>query len=171
MKPANTRRGWFVAAFFLFFAALLMSACSSGSSSASGQASPTSVNATPTIAATSTPTITLTPTATVSAAVAALIKKMTFVGTTTARIVSGTTFEADGKITNGDNKQHDIYVQITLLDSAGKQVGTSTINVDNVKGNTTASFAIKGTAQQPTWSTVQATVVKVTENINGSGDD
>ena len=171
MKPANTRRGWFVAAFFLFFAALLMSACSSGSSSTSDQASPTSVNATPTIAATSTPTITLTPTATVSAAEAALIKKITFVGTTTARIVSGTTFEADGKITNGDNKQHDIYVQITLLDSAGKQVGTSTMNVDNVKGNTTASFAIKGTAQQPTWNTVQATVVKVTENINGSGDD
>lgn len=169
MKPANTRRGWFVAAFFLFFAALLMSACSSGSSSTSDQASPTSVNTTPTIATTSTPTIT--PTATVSAAEAALIKKMTFVGTTTARIVSGTTFEADGKISNGDNKQHDIYVQITLLDSAGKQVGTSTMNIDNVKGNTTASFAITGTAQQPTWNSVQATVVKVTENINGSGDD
>src|SRR5690348_782381 len=47
----------------------------------------------------------------------ALLPLMTMVGLPTAKIVSGHhTFEVDGKIKNGDTKQHDIYVLATLLD-------------------------------------------------------
>ena len=96
---------------------------------------------------------------------------MTFVGSSTAKLVSGTTFEVDGKIKNGDDKQHDIYVKVMLLDASGKQIATATQNVDNVAGGDTASFAIKGTTPQSTWSNVQVSIVKVSENVAGSGSD
>src|ERR1700719_227316 len=73
--------------------------------------------------------------ATATAAVAALIKEMTFVGTPTAKIVSCTTFEVDGHIKNGDTLQHDIYIEASLLDASGKPIVTTTpLNVDNVAG-------------------------------------
>jgi len=100
-----------------------------------------------------------------------LIQKMTIIGSPTAKIVSGTTFEVDGKVKNGDDKQHDIFVKVDLLDASGKQVGSATQNVDNVQGGAIASFAIQSTTQQPTWSKVEANVVKATENINGAGGD
>jgi hypothetical protein len=104
--------------------------------------------------------------------VAGLIKEMTLVGTPTARIVSGTTFEVDGKIKNGDDKQHDIFVKAALLDASGKPIATSAVvNVDNVVGGATVPFTIQGTTPQPTWVSVQVTVVNVTENVNGAGVD
>ena len=102
---------------------------------------------------------------------AALIKEMTFVGSPTARIVSGTIFEVNGKIKNGDDKQHDIYVKVVLLDAVGKQIATVTENVDNVKGGATVAYSIQGTTPQATWANVQVAVVKVTENIGSSGTD
>jgi hypothetical protein len=101
----------------------------------------------------------------------AIEKMVTFVSKPTAKIVSGTTFEVDGQLKNGDSKQHDITVQATLLDASGKTIATATKLVDNVPGNTTAIFAVKGTTSQPSWSSVQVTVIKVSENINGSGGD
>ena len=66
----------------------------------------------------------------------ALLPMMTLVGLPTAKLVSGHhTFEVDGKIKNGDSKQHDIYVQATLLDLLGAIVGsTAFFNVDDVPG-------------------------------------
>ena len=110
--------------------------------------------------------------ATATAAVEALIKEMTFVGTPTAKIVSGTTFEVDGKIKNGDSKQHDIFVEASLLDAAGKTiVTTAPLNVDNVAGEETVPYSIQGTTPQPTWASVKVTVVNITENVNGTGTD
>ena len=110
--------------------------------------------------------------ATATAAVDALIKEMTFVGTPTAKIVSGTTFEVDGHIKNGDNKQHDIFVEASLLDASGKViVTTAPLNVDNVAGGETVPYSIQGTTPQPTWTSVKVTVVNVTENVNGTGTD
>ena len=86
-------------------------------------------------------------------------------------MVSGTTFEVDGQLKNGDSKQHDITVQVILLNAYGKTIATATKLVDNVPGDTTATFAVQGTTSQPSWSSVQVTVIKVSENINGSGDD
>ena len=138
---------------------MLLAACGSATSSGSSSTSTsnssngTHVNATPT------------------APEAALIKEMTFVGSPTARIVSGTTFGVDGKIKNGDDKQHDIYVKVVLLDAAGKRIATVTQNVDDVAGGATVSYSIQGTTPQSTWSNVQVSVVKVTENIGSSGTD
>lgn len=138
---------------------MLLAACRSATSSDSSSTSTSNlsnaahVNATPT------------------AAESALMKEVTFVGSPTARIVSGTTYEVNGKIKNGDDKQHDIYVKVVLLDATGKLIATTTENVDNVKGGATVSYSIQGTTPQATWANVQVSVVKVTENIGGSGSD
>jgi len=99
------------------------------------------------------------------------MKLVTIVGQPTVRLVSGTTFEADGQVKNIDTFQHDITLKITLLDASGHVVGTATQLEDNVKGGTTVSYAIQGTATQSSWSSVEVAVIKVSENINGTGGD
>jgi hypothetical protein len=146
---------------------LLLAACGSntiGGSPATSATTSTGATATQTAAA---------PTSTTKAQEAALLPMMTLVGQPTAKIVSGHhTFEVVGHIKNGDTKQHDIYVQATLLDASGAIVGsTAFFNIDNVPGNGTASFTIQGTTIQPTWTTIQVKVVGVTENIGNSGGD
>ena len=98
---------------------------------------------------------------------------MTLVGQPSAKLVTGHhTFEVVGTIKNGDSKQHDIYVQATLLDATGAIIGaTAFFTVDNVPGGGTASFVIQGTTLQPTWASIQVKVVGVTENIGSSGGD
>jgi hypothetical protein len=110
--------------------------------------------------------------ATATAAVAALVKQMKLVGTPAAKLDAGTTFEVDGQIKNGDGKQHDIFLQATLLDASGKPIATSAVvNVENVAGGATVLFSLQGTTPQPTWASVRVTVVNVTENVNGDGPD
>ena len=106
-----------------------------------------------------------------AATAAAYMKLVTIVGQPTVRLVSGTTFEADGQVKNIDTFQHDITLKITLLDASGHVVGTATQLEDNVKGGTTVSYAIQGTATQSSWSSVEVAVIKVSENINGTGGD
>lgn len=139
---------------------LVLAAC--GSNTTTG-GSPANATATKVVA----------PTTATSAQEAALIPMMKLVGQPTAKIVSGHhTFEVVGQIKNGDAKQHDIYVQATLLNASGVIVGsTAFFNVDDVPGNGTESFTIQGTTIQPTWSTIQVKVVGVTENIGTSGGD
>ena len=94
------------------------------------------------------------------------------VGNPAAKVTTGTNFEVTGQVKNMDTKQHDIFVQATLTDASGKVVGTSEpTNADNIKGGATDSYDIKGTLTQPTWKNVTVKIVKVTENVNGSGDD
>lgn len=145
----------------------ILVACGSNTSTGSPASSATSVStATATSAA-------VAPTSTTNAREAALIPMMTLVGQPTAKIVSGHhTFAVDGQIKNGDTKQHDIYVQATLLDASGAIVGsTAFFNVDNVPGGGTATFTIQGLTMQPTWNTIQVKVVGVSENIGTSGGD
>src|SRR5437016_5127802 len=137
------RKAYFVVCADLMLLMLLAacgSATSSGSSSTStsNSSNGTHVNATPAVTE------------------AALIKEMTFVGSPTAKIVSGTTFEVDGKIKNGDDKQHDIYVKVVLLDPAGKRIATATQNVDDVAGGAIVSYSILGTTPQSTWTNVRS---------------
>ena len=87
-------------------------------------------------------------------------------------MLAGTTFEVVGQVKNGDTKQHDIYLQATLLDASGTKIATTTIqNVDNVAAGATETFTIQGTTTQPTWAQIRVTIIKVTENIGGSGSD
>jgi glycerol kinase len=143
---------------------LLLAACGSTSTKSASTSSTT---------ASTTPAATGTAVASGTAAEQALLPMMTLVGQPTAKIVTGHhTFEVVGKIKNGDTKQHDIYVQATLLDATGAIIGsTAFFNVDNVPAGGTGSFVIQGTTMQPTWVTIQVKVVGVAENIGNSGGD
>lgn len=146
-----------------FLLLLVLAACGSPSTS-----SPSSSSATST-----TPAATKTVGASGATAEQGLLPMMTLIGQPTAKLVTGHhTFEVIGKIKNGDTKQHDIYVQATLLDSTGAIIGsTAFFDVDNVPGGGTANFAMQGTTVQPTWASIQVKVVGVTENIGSSGGD
>lgn len=160
MRKSLISRQMFFSAVAGLLLLLLLAACGSNTSSSS-----------PTVS--TTPAVTHTAIATGTAAEKALLPMMTLIGQPTAKLVTGHhIFEVVGKIKNGDSKQHDIYVQVTLLDASGAVVGsTAFFNVDNVPGRGTESFAIQGTTIQPTWASVQVKVVGVTENIGGSGGD
>src|SRR5712692_10195997 len=145
-----TRKAYFLVIASLLAIMLLLAAC--GSTTASAPKSSTNSNNS-------------------ASTLAALMKLMTQVGQPNAKMLSGTTFEVIGQIKNGDDKQHDITVQATLLDASGKVIATAIQLVDNVKGGATASYSISGTTPLPTWTSVQITVIKISENINGSGDD
>ena len=155
--------------FACLFTGVLLAACGTGTVTGTVTSpSPTNTSNTPTPTSASASG----PGATATAAEASLIQQVTFVGTPTAKIVSGTTFAVSGKLKNGDDKQHDIYIQATLLDASGNVIATTTpFNVDNVLGGATVSFMVQGTTPQPTWTSVKVTVVKVSENIGGSGTD
>src|SRR5215472_11068544 len=68
----------------------------------------------PKAAATISPTNTPVP---ATATVSALVKMITQVGQPTAKMLTGATFEVNGQIKNGDSKQHDITLRVTLLDA------------------------------------------------------
>ena len=106
-----------------------------------------------------------------AATASAYMKLVTIIGQPTVKMVSGTTFEANGQVKNDDTFQHDITLKITLLDASGHVVGTATHLVDNVKAGKTVSYSIQGTALQPTWTSVEVAVVKISENLNGAGSD
>lgn len=106
-----------------------------------------------------------------AATASAYMKLVTIIGQPTVKMVSGTTFEADGQVKNDDTFQHDITLKITLLDASGHVVGTATHLVDNVKAGTTVGYSIQGSASQPTWTSVEVAVVKISENLNGAGSD
>lgn len=156
MTLSNLRQNLLLLCCLGLLSAIVLAACSDVTSPGT---SPT----------TSTPTLNA---ATATAAVQALIKEMSFVGTPTARIVSGTTFEVDGHIKNGDTLQHDIFIEASLLDASGKPiVTTAPYNVDDVAGGETVPFAVQGTTPQPTWASVKVIIVNVAENVNGTGTD
>jgi len=138
---------------------LALAACGGGT--ASTASAPKAVATTP-------PTSTPVP---ATATVSALSKMITQVGQPKAKMLTGATFEVNGQIKNGDSKQHDITLQATLLDASGKLVAKATKLVDNVPGGTTVAYSIQGTTTQPAWQRVQVTVIKVSENIDGTGQD
>jgi hypothetical protein len=167
MRMSLVKRQTSFTLFFGLLLLLLLAACGSNTSTGSPASSTT---ASTTATATQ---VVVAPTRSTNAKVAALIPMMTLVGQPTAKIVSGHhTFAVDGQIKNGDTKQHDIYVQVTLLDASGAIVGsTAFFNVDNVPGGGTAKFTIQGTTMQSTWTTIQVKVVGVSENIGATGGD
>src|SRR6266699_1105707 len=59
-----------------------------------------------------------------TATVSALVKMIVQVGQPTAKMLSGATFEVNGQIKNGDNKQHDITLPVTLLEVSENVNGT-----------------------------------------------
>ena len=162
MRKTYLTRQTFLTLLTGFLLLLVLAAC--GRSATASSSSSSTTNSTTSAA---------TGTAGARTAEQALLPMMTLVGQPTAKLVTGHhTFEVIGKIKNGDTKQHDIYVQATLLDATGAIIGsTAFFNVDNVPGGGTANFVIQGTTLQPTWVHIQVKVVGVTENIGNSGGD
>lgn len=141
--------------FCVLISLLLLAGCGGG---AGNQSNSGSSSITPTVPA-------------ATATVQALMQKITLVGQPTAKMLDGTTFEVSGQLKNGDAYQHDITIQGALLDGAGKVIVTGTKFLDNVKAGQTVNFTIQGTTPQATWNSVQVTVVKISENIGGTGGD
>ena len=142
-----------------FLVLTLLTACDGGTS-ATSPSSP------------SNSTSTTHPTANSASTATALKNLMTLVGEPKAKMLAGTAFEVDGMVKNGDSKQHDIFLEATLFDASGQKIATTTVkNVDEVAAGTTVPYALPGTTPQPTWATVGVTIIKVTENIDGSGTD
>jgi hypothetical protein len=109
--------------------------------------------------------------ATSVATATSMMKLVSLIGQPKVRMLSGTSFEADGQLKNNDTNQHDFTLKITLLDASGKVIASTTQLVDNVKGGATVRYALQGTTTQPSWSSVEVAVIKVSENVNGSGSD
>ncbi len=139
---------------------LLLTACGGAGNTTSTASTPSSA-----------PSPTSNANATSVATATSMMKLVSLIGQPKIRMLSGTSFEADGQLKNNDTNQHDFTLKVTLLDASGKVIATTTQLVDNVKGGETVSYAIQGTTTQPSWSSVEVAVIKVSENINGSGSD
>jgi hypothetical protein len=160
LMSVPTRKAYFSLVAGLLLMLLLLTACGGNNStpSTTSASSPSSSPASSANAA--------------AAATATTIKKLaSLVGQPEVKMLSGTTFEADGRLKNDDTYQHDFTLKVTLLDTSGKAIATATQLVDNVKGGETVSYAIQGTTTQPNWTSVEVAVINVSENINGSGGD
>ena len=154
------RKAYFAIVVGLLLTMLLLAACG-GNNSTPSTTSASSPSSSPASSANA-----------VAAATATTIKKLvSLVGQPEVKMLSGTTFEADGQLKNNDTYQHDFTLKVTLLDSTGKVIATATRLVDNVKGGVTVNYAIQGTTTQPNWTSVEVAVINVSENINGSGGD
>ncbi len=148
-----------IVATFIFML-LLLAACGGAGNTTSTASTPSSP-----------PSPTNNANATSVATTTSMMKLVSLIGQPKVRMLSGTSFEADGQIKNNDSNQHDFTLKVTLLDTSGKVIATATQLVDNVKGGNTVSYAIQGTTTQPNWSSVEVAIIKVSENVNGSGSD
>ncbi len=153
----STRKCCFTFVATFVFMLLLLTACGGNGNTTSTASSPPS----PTNSANAASIATAT----------SMMKLVSLIGQPKIKMLSGTTFEADGQLKNNDSNQHDFTLKVTLLDTSGKVIATTTQLVDNVKGGDTVSYAIQGTTTQPDWSSVEVAVIKVSENVNGSGSD
>lgn len=161
MKRAMpTRKFFFTFVATIIFMLLLLTACG-GNGNTTSTASTSSSPSHPTNNSNATSVATTT----------SIMKLVSLIGQPKVKMLSGTSFEADGQLKNNDTYQHDFTLKVSLLDSSGKIIATATQLVDNVKGGNTVSYAIQGTTTQPGWSSVEVSVIKVSENIDGSGGD
>ena len=157
---APTRKFCFTIVATFISMLLLLAACG-------GNGNTNSTASTPSSASTSTGNTNATSVATATS----MMKLVSLIGQPKVRMLSGTSFEADGQLKNNDTNQHDFTLKATLLDASGKVIASTTQLVDNVKGGATVRYAIQGTTTQPGWSSVEVAVIKVSENVNGSGSD
>jgi len=99
------------------------------------------------------------------------VKLAQVVGDPTAKITTGANIEVTGQVKNVDKVRHDIFLQATLKDANGNVVGTATGKAEDIPAGQTVSYTLQGTVTQPSWATVTVAVTKVSENVNGTGND
>jgi hypothetical protein len=92
-------------------------------------------------------------------------------GPATARVVSGSRIQVEGPATNHDKFQHDVYFTATLLDAAGKTVGTATGKLEDWPAGHRGVYKLTGTCTAPAWDKVTVVVSNVTEHVRGRSED
>jgi hypothetical protein len=88
-------------------------------------------------------------------------------GTATARTTSGNKIEVEGKATNHDKFQHDVYFTATLWDASGKAVGTATGKLEDWPAGHSGMYKLVGSSTSPTWTGMTVVVSNVTEHVRG----
>lgn len=121
--------------------------------------------------ATSTISATATTSATATATVDPTAKLAQVVGAPTAKITTGANVQVTGQVKNVDKYRHDIFLLATLTDASGNVVGTATGKAEDVPAGQTVAYTLNGSLTQPAWATVTVIVTKVSENVNGTGND
>jgi len=92
-------------------------------------------------------------------------------GAATARIIGGDTIEVEGRATNHDKFQHDVYFTATLWDSNDKAVGTATGKLEDWPAGHSGTYKLVGTTTSTTWTRVSVVVSNVTEHVRGRPED
>jgi hypothetical protein len=88
-------------------------------------------------------------------------------GPATARTTSGNRIEVEGKATNHDKFQHDVFFTATLLDAGGKTVGTATGKLEDWPAGHSGIYKLVGNATPGSWTRVNVVVSNVTEHVRG----
>ena len=88
-------------------------------------------------------------------------------GPATARITIGNKIEVEGKATNHDKFQHDVYFTATLWDASGKAVGTATGKLEDWPAGHSGVYKLVGSSTSRTWTRVTVVVSNVTEHVRG----
>ena len=92
-------------------------------------------------------------------------------GAPTARLTSGDTIGVEGRATNHDKFQHDVFFTATLWDANGKAVGTATGKLEDWPAGHSGIYELVGTSTSRTWTRVSVVVSNVTEHVRGRAED
>ncbi len=95
------------------------------------------------------------------------MSKISVDGEATARVTSGNRVEVQGRATNHDKFQHDVYFTATLLDKEGKAVGTASGKLEDWAAGHTGVYKLVGTTRSSDWARVRVVVSNVTEHVRG----
>ncbi len=88
-------------------------------------------------------------------------------GPATARLTGPDTILVEGKATNHDKFQHDVYFKATLWDAAGKAVGTAAGKLEDWPAGHGGMYQLQGSVTQSSWARVAVVVSNVTEHVRG----
>ena len=77
----------------------------------------------------------------------------------------------EGRATNHDKFQHDVFFTATLWDANGKAVGTATGKLEDWPAGHSGIYELVGTSTSRTWTRVSVVVSNVTEHVRGRAED
>lgn len=86
-------------------------------------------------------------------------------GNAVAHITAGNRVAVEGRATNHDKFQHDVFLTATLWDSNGKSAGKATGKLEDLPAGHRATYRLVGTVTSATWTRVSVVVSRVTEHV------
>ena len=88
-----------------------------------------------------------------------------------AHITSGNNVVVEGRATNHDKFQHDVFLTATLFDAAGKSVGTASGKLEDLPAGHGDQYQLSGAVTSTTWARVSVAVSNVTEHVQHEGKE